>query len=252
MSRASNNCIKLADVPCHGPGSHEPRRRGQVGRPVPRQATPQLMRTRYMDRRSTLRHMSLAVVVSLVWVTLPFSQESSEEIATRLVKAAIERTSHEVTYDGSYRRIDYPGGDVPDGIGVCTDVVIRTYRGVGIDLQEAVHEDMSAAFSAYPTLWGLERPDSNIDLRRVPNLQVFFRRNGTALPVSENPEDFRAGEIVTWMLPGNLPHIGIVTDHRSSDGVRPLVVHNIGSGPKLEDRLFEFPITGHYKYDGPK
>ena len=130
-----------------------------------------------------MRQMSLAVSVSLVWVTPLFSQESSEEIATRLVKAAIERTTHEVPYDGSYRRIDYPGGDVPDGIGVCTDVLIRSYRGVGIDLQEAVHEDMSAAFSAYPTMWGLKRPDSNIDHRRVPNLQVFFRRNGTALPI---------------------------------------------------------------------
>jgi len=205
-----------------------------------------------MDRRSTLRQVSIVVAVSLALVTHQFSQEPSDEFATQLVEAAIERTSHEVTYDGSYRQIDYPGGDIPDGIGVCTDVVIRAYRGVGVDLQQAVHEDMSAAFSAYPTIWGLKRPDSNIDHRRVLNLQVFFLRNGIKLPVSDNPDDYRAGEIVTWMLPGNLPHVGIVTDQRSSDGIRPMVVHNIGSGPKLEDRLFEFPITGHYKYDGSK
>jgi len=201
----------------------------------------------------TLRQMFLVVGVSLVWATPLFSQEpSSADFASRLVEAAIERTSHEVTYDGSYRRIAYPGGDVPDGIGVCTDVVIRTYRGVGVDLQQAVHEDMSEAFSAYPTIWGLKRPDSNIDHRRVLNLQTFFMRNGATLPVSRDPDDYRAGELVTWMLPGNLPHIGIVTDRRSADGIRPLVVHNIGSGPELEDRLFEFPITGHYRYDGSK
>lgn len=179
------------------------------------------------------------------------AQPSTDGFALRLVAAALERTTHRVTYDGSYRRIDYPGGDVPDGIGVCTDVVIRSYRAVGIDLQRLVHEDMTAHFGEYPPNWGLRRPDANIDHRRVPNLQRFFERHGTALPVSEVASDYLPGDLVTWMLPGNLPHIGIVVDGRSRDGARPLVVHNIGAGPRAEDILFERPITGHYRYAGP-
>lgn len=170
--------------------------------------------------------------------------------ATRLVDAAMERLAHEVTYDGSYRQIDYPGGDVPDHVGVCTDLVVRAYRAAGIDLQRAVHEDMLAEFSAYPQMWGLRGPDPNIDHRRVPNLRVFFERRGTALPVSHDPGDYRPGDLVTWVLPGNLPHIGIVVARRSADGRRPLIVHNIGRGPRLEDALFDYPISGHYRYDG--
>ena len=173
---------------------------------------------------------------------------STDRFFDRLVDAAIERTRHSVTYDGTYRAIDYPGGDVPDDIGVCADVVIRAYRAVGIDLQVEVHEDMAANFSAYPDKWGLTRPDPNIDHRRVPNLETFFRRKGKVLPVTDDPDDYRPGDLVTWVLPGGLPHIGIVTDRRSLLGRRPLVVHNIGRGPKLEDRLFDFPITGHYRY----
>jgi uncharacterized protein YijF (DUF1287 family) len=176
------------------------------------------------------------------------AQSTTESFSKKLVEAALERTSHRVTYDGSYLRIDYPRGDVPDDIGVCTDVVIRSYRAIGIDLQQLVHEDMAASFSEYPKIWGLSRPDSNIDHRRVPNLQVFFRRHGVILPESQDPSAYRAGDLVTWMLPGNLPHIGVVADRRSSDGQRPLIIHNIGAGPKLEDALLEFPITGHYRY----
>jgi len=179
-----------------------------------------------------------------------FSQEPPGDFAGRLVRAAIERTSHDVVYDGSYWQIDYPGGDVPAGIGICMDVVIRAYRAVGVDLQRLIHEDMTAEFSAYPTIWGLTRPDPNIDHRRVPNLQVFFTRRGTKLLASRDPNDYRLGDLVTWMLPGNLTHIGFVTNHRSAGGSGPLVVHNIGAGPKLEDVLFEFPITGHYRYEG--
>lgn len=180
----------------------------------------------------------------------PASRAAGEEkgIANRLSDAALERTTHRVTYDGRYRRIDYPGGDVPDDVGVCTDVVIRAYRAVGVDLQKAVHEDMAAAFGAYPTTWGLERPDPNIDHRRVPNLQTFFTRQGAALPVSRSGADYRTGDLVTWMLPGNLPHIGVVVDRRSASGERPLIVHNVGRGPELEDVLFTWPITGHYRY----
>ena len=170
----------------------------------------------------------------------------------RLVDAAMERLTHDVTYDGSYRRIDYPNGDVPDDVGVCTDLVVRAYQAAGIDLQKAVHEDMEANFSAYPKIWAHTGPDTNIDHRRVPNLQVFFERNGIVLETSSNPDDYRPGDLVTWMLPGNLPHIGIVVTRRSTDGERHLVVHNIGAGPELDDVLFEFPITGHYWYDGAK
>ncbi len=177
------------------------------------------------------------------------TEETKEtERRTELVQAAFERTTHRVFYNGSYLKIAYPGGDVPDNIGVCTDVVIRSYRKIGIDLQKEVHEDMRAHFSAYPKNWGLKRPDTNIDHRRVPNLQVFFRRHGKELAVTKNAQDYKAGELVTWMLPRNLPHIGIVTDKRSADGKRPLIVHNIGRGPKLEDMLFGYSITGHYSY----
>ncbi|GAB4275687.1 MAG: hypothetical protein Kow0029_17080 [Candidatus Rifleibacteriota bacterium] len=168
----------------------------------------------------------------------------------KLSELAIERTAYKVLYDGSYRKIKYPGGDVPADRGVCTDVVIRVYRRLGIDLQKEVHLDMLAAFPKYPRIWGLKRPDPNIDHRRVPNLQTFFKRKGISLKVTANPDDYYPGDLVTWMLPGNLPHIGIVTDRLSEDGLRPMIVHNIGQGPKLEDMLFAFKITGHYRYYG--
>jgi len=165
----------------------------------------------------------------------------------QLTAAAIAQTGREVRYDGSYRRIPYPGGDVPAEVGVCTDVVIRAYRAVGVDLQQRVHEDMSRAFQSYPRLWGLAAPDPNIDHRRVPNLQAYFRRRGAALPVTSDAHDYRAGDLVTWMLPGNLPHIGIATGRRSASGV-PMIVHNVGRGPEVEDMLFAYPVTGHYRY----
>jgi uncharacterized protein YijF (DUF1287 family) len=171
-----------------------------------------------------------------------------QDLAAQLVAAAVEQTSVPVVYDGSYRRIRYPGGDVPPGIGVCTDVVIRAYRKIGIDLQVKVHEDMRRAFRSYPQLWGLPGPDPNIDHRRVPNLQTFLRRAGAQLAVSRKAEDYRSGDIVTWMLPGNLPHIGLVTEVRSPSSGAPLIVHNIGRGPEREDMLFAYPITGHYRY----
>ena len=174
----------------------------------------------------------------------------ADELTTRLVAAAVAQTGQHVVYDGSYRRIPYPGGDVPASVGVCTDVVIRAYRALGIDLQQRVHEDMRAAFSAYPRLWGMRAPDPNIDHRRVPNLQTFFRRRGAERSVSADPSAYAPGDLVTWMLPGNLPHIGIVTDQRTADGARPLVVHNIGRGPEVEDTLFTYPITGVFRYRG--
>lgn len=167
-----------------------------------------------------------------------------------IVAAAHERTLQQISYDGKYFAIDYPGGDVPATIGVCTDVVIRAYRALGTDLQQLVHEDMRENFSAYPSkrIWNQNAPDKNIDHRRVPNLQVFFSRHGDTLVVSAKAQDYHPGELVTWMLPGNLPHIGIVSDRINPATGNPMIVHNIGRGPELDDILFSYPITGHYRY----
>ena len=170
--------------------------------------------------------------------------------ARDLADAAMARTHHTVRYDGSYVAIAYPGGDVPSNTGVCTDVIIRAYRTLNVDLQQLVHEDMVDHFDAYPSrhIWGLSAPDPNIDHRRVPNLQTFFRRHGTELPASRSAEDYAPGDIVTWQLPGNLPHIGIVTVIRDPESGNPMIVHNIGAGPRLEDMLFDYPITGHFRF----
>ena len=172
------------------------------------------------------------------------------DFSIKLVQAAKERTKHIVRYDGSYRKIGYPNGDVPDNVGVCTDVVIRSYRELGIDLQKDIHEDMKENFEKYPKLWGLAKPDTNIDHRRVPNLQTLFKRKGILLTITKDPNDYVSGDMVTWLLPGNLPHIGIVIGPSSEDGDKPLIVHNIGAGPVIEDILFDYQITGHYRYYG--
>lgn len=188
-------------------------------------------------------------IFALLPLTLSATVALADSAAIQtLLSAALAQTEQRVVYDGSYRRIAYPGGDVPANIGVCTDVIVRAYRAIGVDLQQRVHEDMRSAFHAYPKLWGLSKPDPNIDHRRVPNLQAYLRRQRAELPRSRDANAFRPGDLVTWMLPGNLPHIGIVTDRRSDDGARPLIVHNIGQGPKLEDMLFAYPITGHYRF----
>ena len=167
-----------------------------------------------------------------------------------IVNALIHRTTQQVTYDSAYHRLEYPGGDVPANIGVCTDVIIRSYRQLGIDLQKLVHEDMQANFRAYPSkrIWGLTKPDKNIDHRRVPNLQVYFERHAKVLTKSLNAEDYKAGDIVTWMLPGNLPHIGMVVNEIEQGSGNPLIVHNIGRGPEMSDMLFAYTITGHYRF----
>lgn len=171
------------------------------------------------------------------------------ERAERLVTSARAQTRERVIYDGSYRAIDYPLGDVPRNRGVCTDVLIRAYRAaLGVDLQVLVHEDMAASFADYPQLWGLRRPDRNIDHRRVPNLRRFFERAGAALPVSRDASDYAPGDIVSWTLPGNQPHIGIVSDRRVPGTRRPQIIHNIGAGPVEDDILLAFEITGHYRY----
>lgn len=166
---------------------------------------------------------------------------------SRLTEAARDQVGVTTTYDPAYVPLEFPGGDLPRERGVCTDVVIRALRdGWGIDLQLAVNRDMKAEFSAYPSLWGLSSTDRNIDHRRVPNLQTLFARIGAALPMDEDPTPYLPGDIVTWTLPGNLAHIGIVSDQRSADGT-PLILHNIGRGAQEEDILFAYPMTGHYR-----
>ena len=205
---------------------------------------------------------TLAVLITLIAVSVICEAQqipandtlAHKAFLQKLVLAAIERTHHSVRYVSSYVRIPYPGGDVPADTGVCTDEIIRIYRTVGVDLQKEVHEDMVQNFAAYPHYWhsNTARPDSNIDHRRVPNLMVFFGRNGESLPTSLRAEDYQPGDLVTWDLGGGVPHIGMVVDTRASGSGRKMIVHNIGEGPKMEDVLFRWKITGHYRYFGPK
>jgi len=166
----------------------------------------------------------------------------------KLSSCAIELTKQKVQYDGRYFTMDYPNGDVPADRGVCTDVVIRAYRNLSIDLQKEVHEDMKANFNQYPKIWGLSHPDKNIDHRRVPNLMTFFTRHGTVLKITSDPNDFLPGDIVCWNLSGALTHIGIVVKNKSLDRKTNLMVHNIGEGQVMEDCLFAYKIIGHYRY----
>jgi uncharacterized protein YijF (DUF1287 family) len=191
--------------------------------------------------------MKTACCLLLLFVS---SLKTEKPFYEKLSDAAILLTRQKVVYDPAYFSLKYPNGDVPAGKGVCTDVVIRAYRKLGIDLQQEVHEDMAKHFSLYPKIWGLQKPDTNIDHRRVPNLQVFFTRFGQRLPVSDKASDYKTGELVTWMIGGKLPHIGIVTSKKSADGRRNLIVHNVGGGQVLQDCLFSYEITGHYRYDG--
>jgi uncharacterized protein len=168
--------------------------------------------------------------------------------ALKISEAALSLTQDQVVYDPAYFTIKYPNGDVPPDKGVCTDVVIRTYRKLGIDLQKEVHKDMVKNFNLYPKKWGLKKTDTNIDHRRVPNLMTFFSRKGEQKKITNNPEDYKPGDIVTWNLEGNLTHIGMVVNRKSDDKKRYLIVHNIGRGQELADCLFSYTITGHYGY----
>lgn len=189
----------------------------------------------------------LRLILLLACTAVCLAQTAAPPFAERLVQAALERVKHTVRYDPAYVVLDYPNGDVPEDTGVCTDEVIRSYRALGIDLQKLVHEDMKRAFATYPKIWGLRSTDKNIDHRRVPNLQTFFKRRGAALPVTQRAEDYLPGDIITCTVPENLPHIAIVVPAQDGSAT-PWIVHNIGQGPKHENRLFEFPITGHYRY----
>lgn len=167
--------------------------------------------------------------------------------AGELAEAARKQIGVTTRYDPSYVGLTYPGGDVPKETGVCTDVVIRALREMGFDLQQLVHEDMKANFSKYPKIWGLKRPDKNIDHRRVPNLQTYFKRRGVALKITNEKEDYQAGDLVTCLVSGNRPHIMMVSYKKAADGT-PYVIHNIGGGTKEESSLFDFKLTGHYRW----
>ena len=182
----------------------------------------------------------LVLILFVCSAQVPFSKKLSD--------AAIELTQHQVRYDPSYFSISYPGGDVPGDRGVCTDVIIRAYRKLHIDLQKEVHEDMATNFSKYPNHWSLTKPDKNIDHRRVPNLMTFFTRHGIAKKKTLDPNDYQPGDIVAWDLGGGTTHIGILIEKKSSDEKRPLVVHNIGNGQEISDCLFSYKIIGHYSY----
>lgn len=188
----------------------------------------------------------LGLILSLC--ITPLLAQTPDDFYREFAMAAKAIEDPSIYYDPGYFSIDYPMGDIPSTKGVCTDVVIRAYRKLGIDLQELVHEDMRQNFTLYPSIWGLKKADSNIDHRRVPNLMCFFGRKGETLVKSTKAEDYQAGDIVCWSLGGGIMHIGLVLQERSSDGLRPLLMHNIGNGQVAEDLLFDFTIIGHYRY----
>ena len=165
-----------------------------------------------------------------------------------VVDGATEQVGKTTGYDASYQKIEYPNGDVPIDTGVCSDVIVRAFRKGGTDLQKDVHEDMKDNFSSYPTRWGLSKTDTNIDHRRVPNLQTYFTRKGKALATTGGSENFLPGDIVTWDLGGGVDHVGMVVNVWYKPSQRYLIVHNIGGGTRMEDVLFAWKITGHYRY----
>lgn len=187
----------------------------------------------------------LTICLLIATATCGISQPSFFE---KLADSAMILTRQKVQYDPSYFQIPYPNGDVPPGKGVCTDVVIRAYRKMGIDLQREVHQDIKSNLAAYPKKWKLSKPDRNIDHRRVPNLMIFFSRHGQTAVISENPRDYLPGDIVCWNLGGAVTHIGIVVKEKSTDRKRQLIVHNIGAGQVIEDFLFKSKIIGHFRY----
>lgn len=195
------------------------------------------------------RFVLLAVIITALGCSPRVTQSAG---ANLLADAAKDRLSISVRYDPAYVRLDYPGGDVPENTGVCSDVIIRSLRAAyAIDLQKNVHEDMKANFSTYPKIWGLKRPDKNIDHRRVPNLETYFSRAGHDQPITKAASDYRAGDNVSWRLGGRLPHIGIVSERKSSDGT-PLIIHNIGAGVAEDDILFASKITSHFRINAPE
>ena len=192
-----------------------------------------------------MKQKLLSIFIVLLTASSALGQS---DFFVELADSTLTLTEQQVEYDPSYFRLDYPNGDIPPNKGVCTDVVIRAYRKIGIDLQKEVHKDMKENFDKYPKNWGLSHPDKNIDHRRVPNLMTFFERHGITLSITQNPIDYQPGDIVCWNLGGGITHIGIVSTKNIENGEKPLIVHNIGSGQVLEDMLFDFKIIGHYRF----
>ncbi len=190
-----------------------------------------------------MKRLTILLITILLGISV-FCQTFHDSLSA----TAIELTHQKVIYDPSYYAIDYPNGDIPIGRGVCTDVIIRAYRSMGIDLQKEVHEDMNTNFTKYPKIWGHRSTDKNIDHRRVPNLMTYFQIQGAELPISTYPEDYLPGDVVCWNLGDKITHIGIVVSTKSSDLRRNRIVHNIGQGQVMEDCLFDFKIIGHYRY----
>jgi uncharacterized protein YijF (DUF1287 family) len=191
----------------------------------------------------------LFIALLLAVITPSLAQRADADIAKALVAAADARALVKVRYDGAYVKIDYPGGDVPADTGACSDEIIRVYRAIGIDLQKEVHEDMrknSSAYLAKPN-WG-HKLDTNIDHRRVPNLMTYFERSGAGLPITRHADDYLPGDVVAWDLGGGVTHIGMVVDRQGILSSRHKVLHNIGRGPQIEDRLFDWKIIGHYRF----
>lgn len=198
-----------------------------------------------LDRRSLL--LGAGATIALAGCAKAQPRVQAAPRAARLIAAARAQVGVTLSYDAAYTRLAYPNGDVPRAKGVCTDVVVRAYRDAfGIDLQALVHADMSAAFSAYPKIWGLRGPDSNIDHRRVPNLRTWLKRKGASLPVPGGASGWRPGDIFTALVDGRSPHIGLVSDRRGPRGL--LIIHNIGQGAREEDGLLAWPITGRYRW----
>ncbi len=197
--------------------------------------------------------LSPVVILLASLVALPLAtvgETTCADTVQAVVASARRQTAVTVEYDPLYVSLDYPGGDVPRERGVCTDVIVRAFRAAGVDLQQLVHEDMSKGFEAYPQTWGLSGPDPNIDHRRVPNLMRFFERAGASLPVTSEAADYVPGDVVAWKLDNGLDHVGMVVDVSADSAGRYAIVHNIGAGAHLEDVLFEFEITGHYRFFG--
>lgn len=177
----------------------------------------------------------------------PSAAAPAPRVAPPLVAAARAQIGVTRLYDPAYVGLSYPGGDVPQDRGVCTDVVIRAFRSQGLDLQKSIHEDMRGNFDAYPRNRSMRGPDRNIDHRRVPNQMRWFERQGWTVPANTPTDRYQAGDIVAWKLQGSgLLHIGIVSDRRSAEGT-PLILHNIGAGTQEEDLLFRHAIIGHYR-----
>ena len=184
---------------------------------------------------------------------VPIEKPPAAEIVSPAVRALLESAEEQmrvtVNYTQEYFVIPYPMGDVPADTGACTDVIIRAFRKAGVDLQKEVHEDMRRDFAAYPKKWGLTKPDPNIDHRRVPNLQTFFQRKGKALPVTSDASNYKPGDVVSWDLDGKgMTHIGLVSNFWNENTKRYLIIHNIGGGVRAEDVLFNWKVTGHYRF----